>query len=74
MAIEKIINEFIDTCIFEFKKKKTKQRIETEIVSPVIDFILAKLKPYILVTSAFLMTIMMLMVSLIYLIVSQTIK
>jgi hypothetical protein len=71
MAVDKIINEFIDVCVFEFKKKKNRKRIENEIVSPIIEFILAKLKPYILITSVFLTTIMLLMICLIYLIVQN---
>jgi hypothetical protein len=71
MAIDKILNEFIEICIFEFKKKKTRKRIEDDIVSPIIEFILAKLKPYILITSVFLTTIMLLMICLIYLIASS---
>lgn len=63
----KIIKEIIELSIIEFKKPKNKIKIENEILSPIIEFILEKIKPYILFTSIFLITIILLVLSILYL-------
>lgn len=62
------MKEIIELSIIEFKKPKNKKKIETEILSPIIEFILEKIKPYILFTSIFLITIILLVLSILYLI------
>ena len=64
----KIIKEIIELSIIEFKKPKNRTKIEAEILSPIIEFILEKIKPYILFTSIFLITIILLVLSILYLI------
>ncbi len=66
--MQKALNDILDLCICEFRKRKNQQKIEDEILGPVIDFILEKVKPYILGMSIFLITIILLMICILYLI------
>lgn len=68
MGFNKIINEAMEICICEFKKEKNRKKIEDDILSPLIDFILDKIKPYILGTSIFLITIILLIICILYII------
>ena len=60
----KLINEIIQLCIVECKKTKNKRKFEDEILSPTIEYILEKLKPYILITCCFLITMILLILSI----------
>ena len=60
--IKSLISDSINLCIIEFKKDKNRKKIEDEILSPVIEFILEKIKPYILGMSIFLVTIILLII------------
>ncbi len=70
--MEKIINEMVDICIREYKKEKIKTKVEEEVVGPLIDYILEKIKPYILGMSVFLTTIILLIICILILILSSS--
>ena len=74
MTFHKIITEVIDLCICEFKKEKNRKKIEDEMIGPLIDFILEKVKPYILGMSIFLVTIILLIICILYLILTSGTK
>jgi hypothetical protein len=67
--ISKLINQFIDKCIIECENKHNKKRIQEKILSPMIEFIINEIKPYILGMSLFLVTIVILIISILLLIV-----
>ena len=48
--IGELTNNLIDTVIFEIKKKDTKEKINKEILDPIIQKITNKLYPYIIAT------------------------
>jgi hypothetical protein len=68
-TLNKIICEIVDSCAAELNKEKTKQKIEREVLAPVIDYILTQLKPYILGTCVFLVILTLLILSIIILII-----
>jgi hypothetical protein len=45
--IDKLIKDFIDKSIIELKKKENKERIETEILNPIITSFSEKIYPYV---------------------------
>lgn len=67
----KLIDEVLDICICEFRKEKNKKRVEDELIGPLIDFILEKVKPYILGMSIFLVTIILLILCILYIILTS---
>ena len=71
MGINKMLREFIDICVCEFSKEDNKKKIEDNILAPVIEYILDKIKPYILVTSIFLITIILLILCILYITVAS---
>jgi hypothetical protein len=42
--------ELLEKCIIEFKKKENIDKIHTNVLDPLIDYILQRLYPYILIT------------------------
>jgi hypothetical protein len=42
--------ELLEKCIIEFKKKENMDKINTNVLDPLIDYILKRLYPYILIT------------------------
>lgn len=69
MVIKKLINELLDSCINECKRECNRQRIENDVLEPMIDFIIEKIKPYIFGMSIFLVTIVLLIISILCLII-----
>jgi len=67
--INKLLKEVIDLAIIELKKAKNKKKLEEELLSPVIEYILEKIKPYILFTCIFLITIILLILSILYVVI-----
>lgn len=74
MVFNKLIVEAIDIFIYEMKKEKNRQKVEEEILEPLIDFILNKIKPYVIGTSIFLITIILLIICILYLILTSGVK
>lgn len=67
--IKKLINEFIDVCVIECQNETNRKKIEDSVLSPTIDFIIDKIKPYIIGTTVFLITMIILIMSIIFLII-----
>ena len=42
--------ELLEKCIIQFKKKENLDKIHTNVLDPLIDYILQRLYPYILIT------------------------
>ena len=42
--------ELLEKCIIEFKKKENMDKINSNVLDPLIDYILQRLYPYILIT------------------------
>ena len=68
-TLNKVISELFDSCCTELSKEKTKQKLEKELISPTVDYILSQLKPYILGTCVFLVILTLLILSIIILII-----
>ena len=68
MTFNKLIKEIVDTCICEAKKDKNRKKIEEDVLAPLIDYILEKIKPYVIGTSIFFITLILLIISILYLI------
>lgn len=64
MTIYKLVTECLEICINELNNKKNRERIESEIITPLIDYILLRIKPYIIGTTVFFITITLLIISL----------
>lgn len=67
--IKKLITELLDKVILECEKHENKERIQEKVLSPMIDFIIEKIKPYILGMSIFLVILVILIISILLLIV-----
>lgn len=70
MSFENILKECVHISIKEAKKQKNMKIIEDDILSPLIDVILEKIKPYVITTSIFLITITLLIMCILYLILT----
>lgn len=68
--MDKIVNEIIQICVCEYRKEKVKRKVEEEIIGPLIDYILEKIKPYILGMSVFLITMILLIICILFLILT----
>lgn len=64
-----LLNDAIKICLKELDKKDTKECIQNSILTPIVDYILIQLKPYILGTCMFLVSIVLLIVCILYLII-----
>ena len=69
--INEISEQFIDLCIENLCKKENRKIINNKVLNPTIDFILEKIKPYILFTCTLFVFIIVLIISVIYLIILQ---
>lgn len=69
--INKLVKEVVDIAIKEAKKKHNIEKIQEDILSPLIDFILEKIKPYVIGTSIFLIVITLLVIIILYIILSS---
>ena len=70
MGFKKLIKEAIDLCVIEIRKEDTKDKV----LEPVIDCILEKIHPYILGLCVFLVTLVLLILSILFLIIFKTPK
>jgi len=70
MIINKFVKEIIEIAIKESKKKENLKLIQDDILSPLIDFILEKIKPYVITTSIFLIIITLLVIVILYVILT----
>lgn len=67
--ITKLIKQFLDKFIIECEKQDNKERIQEKLLSPMIEFIIEKIKPYIFWMSIFLVILVLLIISILLLIV-----
>ena len=71
MSSNKFTKEILDIVIKEAKKEKNIKIIEDDILAPLIDFILEKIKPYVIATSVFLITITLLIIVILFLVLTS---
>lgn len=71
MKVNKMLDELVDLLVYEFKKDKNREKIEENVVAPLLEYILNKLKPYVLGTSLFFITIILLIICILYLIIAS---
>ena len=69
MVVSKVVSELIEKCIVEFKKEENMERINKNVIDPLIYHLLKKLSPYIVViVGLFLGTFLLVVVTLCFLI------
>jgi len=64
--MDKIINQGISICIEEFQKQKNREKLENDILDPVIKYIGERLWPYIMYSIIFLCTLILILFYIIY--------
>ena len=63
--------ELLEKCILEVKKEENMQKIHTNIMDPLIDYILQRLYPYIMVT-CFMFILMLVFLVLVFIMVFRS--
>lgn len=71
MSIEKIVDSVIDNCIIECKKEKNIDRIQKELVDPIISHTFQKIYPYFLGCSIVFILILILAISILTLLIKK---
>lgn len=66
-----LVERMTSLCINECKKEENLHKIENNIVNPLVDFILEKLRPYILITCIIFIIIILSISSIIFLLLLQ---
>lgn len=66
--MDTIVNQCIDLCIEEFNKNENKEKLENEILDPVIKYIGNRLWPYILYLMIFIFILLTLLVYILYIV------
>ena len=69
--MDKIINQGIDMCIEEFQKQNNKDKLESDILDPIIKYIGERLWPYIMYSIVFICCLILLLIYIIYTIHSR---
>ena len=67
--IGKLTNEILEKIIFELKKDENQEQLKTYIIDPIICYILDRLYPFIFITSAIFILILLIALSILYLII-----
>ncbi len=70
----KFTNELIQKFILEFKKEENQEQLKTHIIDPIICYILDRLYPYIFVTSAIFILLLLIALSILFLIIKSNYK
>ena len=73
MLIKKLTNELLDKFIIELKKPENVNKVQVNIVDPVINYTFHKLYPYILTTTIIFLTFL-LALSIFFLIIKFNLK
>ncbi len=69
MVVSKVVSELIDKCIIEFRKEENMERINKNVIDPLIYHSLKKLSPYIfLIIGLFIGTFLLVVITLCFLI------
>ena len=66
--MESLIDQGIDICKEEFHKEKNKEKLESEILNPIIRYIGNKLWPYILCLLIFTLFLLIILIYIIYIV------
>ena len=66
--MEKLSNEFINTLICKFKKKENMDKMNNEIIEPLLYFFIKKLYPYIIFICCIFALIIVLLICTLFLI------
>ncbi len=69
--IGKITNELIQKIICEFKKENNQEQIKTQIIEPIICYIMDKMYPYIFITTAVFIILLLIALSILFLIIRE---
>jgi hypothetical protein len=59
---EAIGNELLEKCILELKKKDNMEKIQGNLMDPLIDYIIGRLYPYIMVSSVIFFLILLFLI------------
>ena len=59
---EAIGNELIEKCIIEVKKKENMDKIQNNLMDPLIDYIIRRLYPYLMVSSIIFILILIFLI------------
>ena len=69
MVVSKVVQELIDKCIIEFRKEENMDRINKNVIDPLIYHSLKKLSPYIIIIiTLFFGTFLLVVITLCFLI------
>ena len=63
-----ITSSVLDVCIKEIRKDENQRKINDTVIDPLIDHIMSRIQPYILITSCTFVIIILLSIVIIYLI------
>jgi hypothetical protein len=74
MLIKKLTNELLDKFIIELKKPQNVNKVQVNIVDPVINYTFHKLYPYILTTTIIFFLTFLLALSIFFLIIKFNLK
>lgn len=66
--MDKIINQGIDICIEEFQKKNNRDKLEYDILDPIVKYIGERLWPYIMYSIVFICCLIIILFYTIYII------
>lgn len=64
--MDKIINQGIDICIQEFQKQSNRDKLESDILDPIIKYIGERLWPYIMYSIVFICCLIIILFYTIY--------
>ena len=64
--MDKIIDQGIDICIEEFQKQSNKEKLESDILDPIIKYIGERLWPYIMYSIVFICCLIIILFYTIY--------
>ncbi len=67
----KFTNDLIQKLIFEFKKDENQEQLKTHIIDPIICYILDRLYPYIFISAAIFIILLLIVLSILFLIIKQ---
>jgi hypothetical protein len=59
---EAIGNELLEKCIIEVKKKENMTKIQSNLMDPLIDYLLSRLYPYIMVSTIIFLLILLFLI------------
>jgi hypothetical protein len=68
--ISNLISELLDKIILEFKKEANQEQLKSNIIDPIIYYIIDKLYPYIFITTVMFVLILLLITSILFLIIN----